>query len=446
MINSILHWNRIALEATRKDFSTDDPTKNPAPQQGGPTRTSHHLAIVHIAMYDAYFGAKGKQTYSNFLPAEIPGTLSDDGIRIAVAAAACLTLIDCYSNQKNIFLSAQLDFMSMLPTTAEEMSAAIAWGSLAAKRILEMRENDGSEASDDPYTPSPLPGAHRPDPLNSGQGFLGPLWGQVKPFGIIDLVKKVPTTRPPKMDSQAYADNFNEVLNKGRDVGSTRSPEETVVGLFWAYDGARNIGVPPRLYNQVVRAIALKHGASEEQSARLFAVVNVAMADAGIQAWHEKYLYNVWRPVLGIREAEAGWGPTGIGDGNVGTMGDPFWVPLGSPPTNQPARTPFTPNFPAYPSGHATFGTAALEAARQILNLAPTFKFKFVSDELDGKAIGANGVRARFEHEFTIDSAIAENVISRVFLGVHWRFDCIEGQKNGSFIATQIAAKFPEMA
>lgn len=243
-----------------------------------------------------------------------------------------------------------------------------------------------------------------------------------------------------------YADDYQQVLQKGRDLGSTRTTEETTIGLFWAYDGAFNIGVPPRLYNQVVRAIAMKQGTDEAQNARLFAMVNVAMADAGIQAWYEKYKYNIWRPVVGIREADEGWGPTGDGDGNAGTVGDPYWRPLGSPPTNQPDRTPFTPNFPAYPSGHATFGTAAIRVAAHELCLSDDYEFNLVSDELDGMAVGATGVRPRHNRKLTIASAIEENILSRIFLGVHWQFDGREGAKNGCEIATLIANNFPSMA
>jgi hypothetical protein len=92
-------------------------------------------------------------------------------------------------------------------------------------------------------------------------------------------------------------------------------------------------------------------------NARLFALVNLAMADAGIACWESKYFYDFWRPVLGVRESDPGTGPSGLGDGNPLTIGDPAWTPLGAPASNQ-SGTDFTPPFPAYPSGHATFGAA----------------------------------------------------------------------------------------
>lgn len=445
MTDSILFWNQIAIDANKADFSSPDPATNPSPQQGGPTRTSRALAIVHLAMYDAYVAITGSgKTYLKYT--ESPGTNNLAAAQAAVATAACITLTALYSRQKDTFLRAHRDFVAGINGNDPIIALGIAWGTLVAARMLAARSGDGSDASDDLYAPSPEPGRHRPDPTNPGQGFLGPLWGQVKPFGITNLTTKVPGSPPPPFNSPAYAADFNQVYAKGSAQGGTRTPEETTIGLFWAYDGPRNIGVPPRLYNQVVRAIAQKQASNEATNAKLFAMVNVAMADSGIQAWYEKYTYNIWRPVLGVRENNVGWGPTGQGSGNTSVTGDPYWTPLGAPRTNQPARPAFTPDFPAYPSGHATFGTAALRVAQAVLCLPDNYAFEFVSDELDGVSVGATGVRARHVRKLTIASAIEENVLSRVYLGVHWQFDGREGQKNGATIAGMIASSFPAMA
>ena len=446
MLDAILHWNQVALDAAKTDFTTSDPSVNPSPEQGGPTRTSRALAIVHLAMYDAYIGIRGGPKYLSYTSGEVPGTSDLQAAQAAVAAAACLTLLSLFSRQKDTFLKEHEKFIAMLPDHDPKIAKGLAWGSLVAEKILANRKDDGSAASDAFYAPSTEPGRHRPDPMNPTQGFLGPLWGKVKPFGISNLNTQVPGIDPPTLNSAPYAADFNEVLSKGRNQGGARTDAETTIGLFWAYDGPRNIGVPPRLYNQVVRAIAKKKGTTETENAKLFAMVNVAMADAGIQAWYEKYRYNLWRPVVGIREADAGWGPTGLGDGNSATIGDPYWIPLGAPPTNQPAKIAGTPHFPAYPSGHATFGTAALRVTAIALGLADSFAFSFVSDELDGAAVGSTGARPRHERQLTIASAIEENVLSRVYLGVHWQFDGREGERNGHQIATKIAAVFPALA
>lgn len=448
MTDSILYWNQVALDAAKVDFSSADPTIAPMPEQGGPTRTSRALAIVHLAMFDAYTAITNSAAprYLTYTAAEVPGTIDLQAAQAAVGAAACLTLISLFPRQKATFLQQHEAFLMLIPDHDPRIALGLAWGALVANKMLADRQNDGSTVSDSFYTPSSEPGRHRVDPINPTQGFLGPLWGKLKPFGIDNVNGKVPGLPPPDFSSPAYATDYNAVLGKGQRQGGTRTPDETTIGLFWAYDGARNIGVPPRLYNQVVRAISMQNGATEPENARLFAMVNVAMADAGIQAWYEKYLYNIWRPIVGIREASAGWGPTGLGDGNAATAGDPYWEPLGAPRTNQPQLSSVTPGFPAYPSGHATFGTAALRVAALALGLGDGFAFQFVSDELDGVAVGQGGVRPRYVNNLTIGTAIEENILSRVYLGVHWEFDGREGSANGETIAALIAGSFPARA
>lgn len=119
--------------------------------------------------------------------------------------------------------------------------------------------------------------------------------------------------------------------------------------------------------------------------------------------------------MVGIREADAGWGPTGKGDNQAGTHGEPYWQPLGAPRTNSSGASSFTPNFPAYPSGHATFGTAALRIAQKALgNLPGNFAFKFVSDELNGENVGVTGIRPKYTADLSIDKAVEEIILSRI--------------------------------
>jgi Vanadium chloroperoxidase N-terminal domain/PAP2 superfamily len=446
MADSILFWNDVANETTRVDYSSADPTIALTPEQAGPTRTSRALAIVHLAMYDAYVGASGGATYLAYSAAEKP-MVGDVDAQAAVASAAALTLIALYRRQRDAIRQTHVAFLASLAGGDPKIARGIAWGELVANKLLVSRQGDGSELSEDFYAPSSEPLRHRPDPLNPSQGFLGPLWGRVKPFGITNLIADVPGSPPPAPNLIEYVKDFKEVKALGERGSDVRTAEQTTVGLFWAYDGARNIGVPPRLYNQIVHAIAVKKGSNEATNARLFAVVNVAMADAGIHTWYEKYRYDYWRPVVGIREASDGYGPTGNGDGSPETAGDGAWLPFGSPRTNQPQLGSFSPPFPAYPSGHATFGTAALHATRLELGLDQHFVFPARSDELNGTSIDENGSqRVLNVRNLTIDKAIEENLFSRVYLGVHWRFDAIEGKANGLAIATKIHDAFPAHA
>ena len=447
MTDSILHWNLVALNALKADFSLPDPRPPELmPQQNGPTYAARALAIVHLAMYDAYMGVR--EPNKTYLPYTAPGAGTSDvqAAQAAVAAAACITLISLFSRQRDSFLKSHNDFVATLPDNDPKIAQGLAWGHRVGRAMLDARRGDGADAPDDLYAPSAEPYRHRSDPLGPPSGVLGPQWGAVKPFGFENLRNSI-TALPDPVTLPEYEADFAEVAAKGRKTGSTRTADQTTIGLFWAYDGARNIGVPPRLYNQIVRDIVAKKGSvSEKVNARLFAMVNVAMADAGVQAWHEKYRHNLWRPVLGIREADAGWGPTGKGDSHAATDGDPHWQPLGAPRTNSSGRPSFTPPFPAYPSGHATFGTAALRLVERELQLDPAFEFDAHSDEFDGVSVGEGGTRPVHKRTMTINKAVEENILSRVYLGVHWKFDGLKGELIGNEIAQKVQASFPVKA
>ena len=163
-----------------------------------------------------------------------------------------------------------------------------------------------------------------------------------------------------------------------------RTAEQTQIGIYWAYDGTPSLCAPPRLYNQITMRIAHKMGTDNDvvELARLLALVNVAMADAGIAVWESKYYYQYWRPVTGIREADENTGPSKLGDSNPATVGDPTYSPLGAPASNLMGPN-FTPPFPAYPSGHAGFGGALFEMLRNFYR-TDRIPFTFVSDEFNG--------------------------------------------------------------
>jgi hypothetical protein len=165
--------------------------------------------------------------------------------------------------------------------------------------------------------------------------------------------------------------------------------------------------------------IADQRGSDAVKLARLLALVNVAMADAGIAIWESKYYYEYWRPVTGIREADAGTGPTGAGDGNPATVGDPAFMPLGAPASNLNGPN-FTPPFPSYPSGHAGFGGALFEILRNFYG-TDDIPFTFVSDEFNGVTLDNNrNVRPLIPRSFSsLSEAEEENGQSRIYLGIH---------------------------
>ena len=433
-MDSILYWNGVALEANRRDFSNVPGTEKPAPEQGGPTLSSRALAIVHLAMYDAHAGVVNIAALPRYL-ATPPNPAAGASAAAAVAAAAHDCLSALFPRQQSHFDAA----LQAAGLTGAGVTEGFKFGQLVAKAMLNDRNSD-APAHANGYFASNAPMHHRPDPANAAQGFHAPFYGAgSKCFGV---TARHALDAPPALGSAEYDKALKQVRGKGiapqlmgtlPTTYTKRTVDETLVGVYWAYDGPRELGTPPRLYNQIVREIAMKKGNSVDDNARLFALVNTAMGDAGILAWDQKYIHDVWRPVLGVREHDGSMGLTApTPTHNIDNDCDPAWLPLGAPASNS-ADTNFTPPFPAYPSGHATFGAAAFHTVRLFYgvaagNRAPdtVFTGPFVSDEHNGITRDNEGVvRPCHARAFPrgLWQMIEENGFSRVWLGVHWSFD-----------------------
>ncbi|HEX2486272.1 MAG TPA: vanadium-dependent haloperoxidase [Myxococcota bacterium] len=408
-------------------------------EQLGPGRASRAMAIVHIAVFEAANAFGGRyESYTGQRRAPRGASF-----RAAVAQAAHDTLVALYPSQAAAF-DAELaeEFAGMRDLRARSLGAAV--GKSAAAAILALRADDGS-AHDEPrvgieYVPDDGPGVWRQDPISQIPLALGAHWGAVTPF-VIPSAVAFRTPPPPALDSAAYAAAFEEVKTLGGDGETTatlRSDEQTQIGIYWAYDGTPSLCAPPRLYNQIALRIAQKRRTGPVEAARLLALVHVAMADAGIAIWESKYHYALWRPVTAIRESDPGTGPSGLGDANPATVGDPTFSPLGAPASNLQGPN-FTPPFPAYPSGHAGFGGALFQMLRRFYG-TDRIDFAFVSDELNGVTLDNEGqVRPLLPRRFaTLSEAEEENGQSRIYLGIHWAFDKSEGIAQGRRVADEV--------
>jgi len=472
MADSILFWNAVALEANRVSHS--DPAKG---EQQGPTLSSRALAIVHLAMYDAYAGIKSDT--ANF-PRYLPETMQGDPchprpdpsgtsgtpleLQEAVAGAAYTSLVKLYPAQKDYF-DTQIEFFQPAPPNPIN---AFQFGIDVANNLWCYRKDDPG-AGDCGYKASPDRFRHRVDPDNPMQGFHGPNYGTATGFSI---AVRHHLDEPPRGDNpipnvvKDYIKALRQVRTKGikpeltatlpdkltspnfKPFENRRTAEETLIGIYWGYDGSNRLGTPPRFFNLIAREVAMKQGNGEGTNARLFAFLNAALGDAGILAWEQKYCHDLWRPVVGIREDDVSFGPKlgNLAKQNISQDADPEWLPLGAPSTNSSKKN-FSPNFPAYPSGHATFGAAALHIMRLFYGQGTTGSgankkpydsngkiikdnllngIGIISEEFNGMNQDNRGtVRPRHVRKFKngLADMIIENGLSRVYLGVHWFFD-----------------------
>ena len=439
---ALVRWNQIAIDASGLDHTPPLPGENRVfAEQVGPGRASRAMAVVHIAMFEAANAVDRRYRSYTGLPA---AKLRVD-VDAAIATAAHDTLAALFPAQAAIFAGHLADHLAETGSDGAT-DRGIRLGRRAAASILALRADDGSVHAEprmgEDYVPSDQPGQWRQDPISLIPLALGAHWYEVKPF-VLHSAEQFRVPPPPAMSSAAYTAAFNEVNALGGDgivTPTARTPEQTQIGLYWAYDGTPSLCAPPRLYNQITVQIAAQRRTTGVHLARLMALVNTAMADAGIAIWESKYHYGLWRPITGIREADEGWGPTKTGDGNPDTHGDPAWTPLGAPASNLTGPN-FTPPFPAYPSGHAGFGGALFETLRLVYH-TDHIGFTFVSDELNGVTQDNAGVvRPLVPRTFrTLSQAEEENGQSRIYLGIHWAFDKTEGIAQGRRIARWVFA------
>lgn len=430
---TILRWNSIAIDASGLDHTPVAPGENRVfGEQIGPCRAARAMAIVHIAMFEAMnLITGGYRSYVGFPQANYAASID-----AAIAQAAHDTLVALFPSQKTSFDQKLALDLAQIPAGQLKITG-IALGQRSAKAILTMRSADHSQHPEPrigiDYFPDDQPGIWRQDPISLLTVALGWHWGEVTPFVLVSSRQyRIPP--PPAMNSPEYTAAYNEVKRLGGDGITTpteRTADQTIAALYWAYDGTPSLCAPPRLYNQLIVHIANQKGTSGIQLMRLLAVANTAMADAGIAAWESKYFYSFWRPVCGIRESDPGTGLTGLGDGNADTIGDPTFSPLGAPASNLTSPN-FTPPFPSYPSGHATFGGALFQVLRDFYG-TDNIAFTFVSDEFNGVTVDNGGnVRPLIPRSFaTLSQAEDENGQSRIYLGIHWSFDKNQGIAQG---------------
>lgn len=453
---AIKDWHEVMLNVHSVDFR--DPFAV-SPEVPGPTRTSRAFAMVMGAVHDALASTSGRfETYN-----AVPNAGPQASKRVAIAFAARDTLVALWPAQTARLDAILAEELTKIGARGAELAQGRAAGRAAARAMIRARRGDGAQLPDPAFgAGGRVATGNRnffgdrvnsgnlaapnwvPDPISvaadaaagrtSPPVAFGGNWGAVRPFALTNGAQ-FRTAPFPAAGTAAYRRDFDDVKLVGEspdNPGSGATPEGIFIGNFWGYDGPPKLGVPPRLYAQIAEVLAERGNIDNpDQLARYFALVHFSMADSGIAAWDSKYFYNYWRPVTGVPGD----------DGDPQTVSDADWVPVGISAANIPAGSVDavrrTPAFPAYPSGHATFGAAVFETARGFM--PENTRFDFVSDEYNGVTtdpflpeVTRPLVRVRYRN---LTEPTVENARSRITNGVHWQFDGDTGVEMGIKVA-----------
>ncbi len=382
-----------ATNALSADVVTD--WNNVATTVGSPAGVpqSRAYAMAQAAVHDA-LNAIDRRYEPYAYEATAPPNASPEA---AVSAAAHDVLRALFPSQQLAIDAAYQAALASIPSgNAKDFGVAV--GQAAAAAVLALRSNDGSATANIPYTQPPGPGVWEPTP----PGFLPaafPGWGNVTTFGLNHGEQFRPD--PPEffvLTSEAYTREYQEVKDIGNINSITRTPEQSDIARFW-YEGS-----PPG-WNRIARVVAAQKGFNLWENARLFALVNFAMADGLIAGFNAKYFYNFWRPVTAIQKGDA--------DGNPSTVADPGW-----------SSFLITPQIPDYPSTHSVLGAAAAEVLS-----------RFVGTDLVSFTTTSGAPFAGITRSFTsFSQAALENANSRVLAGIHFRSATTDGVRQGENI------------
>jgi vanadium-dependent haloperoxidase-like protein len=406
--NEVVQWN----ETTMKAIEANGQASVVA------TRT---LAMVQVAVHDA-LNAISRRYDAYYFEGPGDSAASPDA---AIAAAAHTVLVGVAGSfgtpaQKvaTLALVDQAYAASIARVTdgpARNKGAAI--GRAAGAAILALRKDDGA-TRDTPYTPGMGAGKWRPHPnpvppnppianADLARGYLPssvPGWANVTPFTLLSA-SQFWLPGPPALTSATYARDYNEVKSVGGKVSTARTEDQTQIARFW-FEG-------PGAWNTIARTVATTRGLDARDSARVLALMNIAMADAYIAGWKIRYVYDSWRPVTAIRE--------GDNDGNDATVGDPSWDSHQN-----------TPAVSDYPSTQSTFSAAAAVALATALG-GDQVNFTVTS----GKPF--EGITRSFT---SFSQAARESADSRVYAGIHFRSACEDGLALGRKVGQRAATLY----
>jgi hypothetical protein len=391
---AVLAWNALATEAMVA-YAAANPPGVP------PYREARIYAMAFVAMHDTLNAIQRRyRPYAcdAFAPGASPTA--------AVATAAHDVLVAAFPPGASAFAAAYAQALDDEPDRVRTRKG-VELGRHCAEAILALRANDGSATAQVPYVPGSDPGDYRYTfPFDDSglpiYGFVAdPLWGNVDPFVLQSAAQfrsPPPYGAPSSAEAvrtAAYSNDFNEIRAKGALVGSTRSADESEIAKFWVENS-------PLGWNRIARTVAQSRGLGGWELARLFALLQLAEADAYLASFDTKYHYRFWRPYTAVRLADT--------DGNPDTAADPAWLPY----------DPVTPPVPDYNSAHSAAGGAARAVLSRFFG-ADDVAFAQTSISLPGVT----------RHYASFTHAADENGWSRVLVGFHFRHAVLEGRIQG---------------
>ena len=404
----VLDWNATALNAIQAEGK--------AGRGVPPTVGSRLLAITSLSVYDAVNAFDRTHTsYAVNTPAPVGASQE-----AAAAAAAHKALVTLLPNQTQLFDRQLALSLAEITDSPQAEAAGVAFGNLVANTILASRANDGS-SNNAPYVPPDGDYVWRPETQGRNRGVaVGPNWGKVKPFAIPNTAAFAPNGLDGVPGTNRFVQELEEVRRLGGKQSTanttvTRTPDQTEIAIFWADDRPDTFR-PYGQLNEIAEEVSIREKNTIPENARLFAELNVALADAAIVAWDAKYNRQVIQP----RPDDLITGGFGEKHGIPGTVTDVEWEPLLA-----------TPPFPDYISGHSSFGGAFAGVMTNFFG--ENHSFKAVSQEILGVTRTYNSF-----YEAGFDDAI-----SRIYGGVHVREATIDdalptGLAIGNFVAQNL--------
>ncbi len=382
----IIEWNEVAYQA----FGGE--------QYQHSLMASRINAMVHIAMHDALnaiFPVYATYAYMG----------KDNGANpiAAAASAAHMVLVHEIPDKLNFLDSALQNSLSSLPDD-EAKTKGIQLGKAVGEVIINTRANDGANENPmSPVPPSNIPGVYQAVP--PFDIVFAPFWEDIKLFGLQkkDQFRSKPY---PSLNSEEYTKAFDEVKDLGNLNSNARTEDQTAYCNFWYEFSEAG-------WNRVARILASNKKLNLLETARLFALVDMAMADAYIAGWDSKFYYNLWRPYTAIRQADI--------DNNEYTIVDPQWEPaMPTPPVQD------------YPSTHSALGNAAATVMEKILGDDTPFTMNSPTN------LSNAGERSFIN----VKQAADENADSRVVAGIHFRFACEAGQEMGDKVGEWVVENY----